>query len=57
MPKKKLRVVFKSGDLQTVFAAAADEDAADDGYVFFRDENGEIAALFEKSVVAEWREG
>ena len=56
MPVKKFTVVFKSGDLQSVFAAAVDQDEGEGGYVFFRDENGEITALFEKAVVAEWEE-
>ena len=54
MPEKKFTVVFKSGDIQTVYAATV---AQDEGYVFFRDAKGEITALFEKSVLAEWREG
>lgn len=55
-PQKKFTVVFKSGDLQTVYAATSDQDEGEGGYVFFRDENGDITAPFEKSVVAEWRE-
>lgn len=56
MPVKKFTVVFKSGDLQSVYAATGDQDEGGGGYVFFRDENGEITALFEKAAVAEWRE-
>lgn len=57
MSARKFTVVFKSGDLQTVYAATADQDGGCSGYVVFRDENNEITAVFEKSVVAEWREG
>lgn len=56
MPVKKFTVVFKSGDLQSVYAATGDQDEGEGGYVYLRDENGEITALFEKAVVAEWRE-
>jgi hypothetical protein len=57
MPKKKFTVVFKSGDIQTFYAAAVDSDAGESRYLFFRDENGVITERFEKSVLAEWREG
>jgi len=56
MPEKKFTVEFKSGDIQTVYAVTGSQDEGDDGYVFFRDANREITALFEKSVVPEWRE-
>ena len=39
-----------------MYAATGDQDEGESGYVFFRDEDGQIVALFEKAVVAEWRE-
>jgi hypothetical protein len=56
MAAKKFVVQFKGGDIQTVYAEKGDQDDNEDGYVFFRDSNGEITYLFEKLVVAEWRE-
>ena len=56
MAVKKFVVQFKGGDIQTVYAEKGDQDDKEDGYVFFRDSNGEITYLFEKAVVAEWRE-
>ena len=56
MAVKKFVVQFKGGDIQTVYAEKGDQDDKEDGYLFFRDSNGEITYLFEKAVVAEWRE-
>ena len=56
MAVKKFVVQFKGGDVQTVYAEKGDQDDKEDGYVFFRDSNGEITYMFEKSVVVEWRE-
>ena len=56
MAVKKFVVQFKGGDIQTVYAEKGDQDDKEDGYVFFRDSNGEITCMFDKSVVAEWRE-
>ncbi len=56
MSKKKFTVAFKGGDLQIVYAATSNQDEGEGGCVFFLDENGEIVAVFDKSVVAEWRE-
>jgi hypothetical protein len=39
-----------------LYAEKGDQDDKEDGYVFFRDSNGEITYMFDKSVVAEWRE-
>jgi hypothetical protein len=56
MAVKKFVVQFKGGDVQTVYAEKGNQDDKEEGYVFFRDSNGEITYLFEKSVVIEWRE-
>jgi len=56
MTEKKFTIVFKGGDIQTVYAARGDQEDEEDGYVFFRATNGEITALFHKSAVAEWHE-
>lgn len=49
-------VQFKSGDIQTLYAERGDQETEEDGYLFFRNSDGEITYLFQNSVIADWRE-
>ena len=53
MAVKKFVVQFKGGAIQTVYAERGDQDDEEDGYLFFRDSNGQITYMFEKAVVTE----
>ncbi len=56
MAEKRFVVFFKDGTTQPITAESGDEDEEADGYVFFVDSKGGIAALFAKNVVPSWRE-
>jgi hypothetical protein len=54
--QKRFVVHLKDGTLQAILAESGDEDEEADGYVFFIDSAGAIAALFHKEIVESWRE-
>ena len=56
MAQKRFVVHLKDGTIQPILAESGDEDEEADGYVFFIDSAGGIAALFRKEIVGSWRE-
>ena len=55
MAEKRFLVRLRDGSTQSVTAERGDEDEEQDGYLFFIDSNGGLAALFHKEIVESWQ--